>query len=249
MARQSWHADRYSEHAAFVADLGSPLIALLAPLPGERILDLGCGDGTLMKKLAQCGASVLGIDSSPSMVAAAREKGLNAVLANGEHLTFCEEFDAAFSNAALHWMTDPQATVKGVHAALKPHGRFVGEFGGYGNIQCLIDAMGDTFAKHPEFGEFSVPWYFPTDGEYADILAANGFRVNSIDLIPRPTPLKSGVRQWLQVFANYLIARMDSDRAEDFLTSVEDRVKPSLFSESQGWVADYVRLRFSASKV
>lgn len=248
MTNQSWHATQYSEHASFVADLGSSVVTLLNPLPGECILDLGCGDGTLTEKLKKLGASVFGIDSSQSMIDAAKEKGLDGSVMNGEHLAFHEEFDAVFSNAALHWMTDYQSVVKGVYEALKPNGRFVGEFGGHGNIQCIINAMREIFTENPRFGEFSIPWYFPTDREYANVLTANGFRINSIGLIPRPTPLKSGVREWLKIFANYLISELDNDEAEDFLVSVEDRVKANLFSESHGWTADYVRLRFSASK-
>lgn len=248
MTNQSWHATQYSQHASFVAELGSSVVTLLNPSPGERILDLGCGDGTLTEKLKNLGASVFGIDSSQTMIDAAKEKGLDAAVMNGEHLTFHEEFDAVFSNAALHWMTDYQSVVKGVYAALKPHGRFIGEFGGHGNIQCLINAMREIFTENPGLGEFYIPWYFPTDRDYATLLTENGFRINSIGLIPRPTPLPSGVREWLKIFANYLISELDNDEVENFLVSVEDRVKPNLFSEHRGWVVDYVRLRFSASK-
>jgi 2-isopropylmalate synthase len=182
------------------------------------------------------------------MVAAAREKGIAAQVMCGEALSFQTEFDAVFSNAALHWMPDFRAVIQGVYAALKPGGRFVGEFGGAGNIQQLIEAMSIAFAKFPELGEFSTPWYFPTDQAYASALEDQGFQVMRIQLIPRPTPLKTGVREWLKIFADYLLNSMKAETAELFLDEVERQAKPQLFSQDQGWVADYVRLRFVALK-
>ena len=105
MATQSWQATQYTQHASFVAELGSPVVSLLKPIPDESILDLGCGDGVLTEKIAQVGADVLGIDSSHSMVDAARKRGLITQVMSGEQLPFVREFDAVFSNAALHWMT------------------------------------------------------------------------------------------------------------------------------------------------
>jgi len=248
MNEQSWRAEQYADHAPYVSDLGTPVVSLLNPQPGERILDLGCGEGTLANKIQQMGASIVGIDSSPSMVDAARAKGLTAEVTNGERLSFDGEFDAVFSNAALHWMTNPASVIRGVHQALKSQGRFVGEFGGHGNIHCLIEGMRAAYADHPELGTFTIPWYFPTAREYSKALETNGFRVNSIRLIPRPTPLKTGVREWLKLFADYAIRTMSQSQAENFLDTVEDKLRPQLFSEEAGWVADYVRLRFSASK-
>jgi trans-aconitate methyltransferase len=121
---QEWKADRYAEHAPFVPVFGLPVIELLNPQPGERILDVGCGDGALSQKLRQAGAMVVGVDGSPDMVAAARLRGIDAHLADAFALTFEAEFDAAFSNAALHWMKrDPDSVIKGVRRSLKPGGR------------------------------------------------------------------------------------------------------------------------------
>jgi 2-isopropylmalate synthase len=245
---QSWCAHQYSDHAAFVSELAAPVLDLLNPQPGEHILDLGCGNGTLAANIQRAGATVVGVDASPSMVAAARENGIDAQVMSGEALTFQNEFDAVFSNAALHWMPEFKTVIQGVYAALKHGGRFVGEFGGAGNIQHLIEAMSAAFAKFPELGEFSTPWYFPTDQAYARALEDQGFQVPVIQLIPRPTPLKTGVREWLKIFADYLLYSMDAETAELFLDQVEQQAKPRLFSPEQGWVADYVRLRFVALK-
>src|SRR6185436_2284995 len=101
---QTWHPETYARHARFVSDLGSPVVELLAPQPGERILDLGCGDGALTKKLVALGCEVVAVDSSAPQIEAARKLGLNAQVMDAEALPFSDEFDAVFSNAVLHWI-------------------------------------------------------------------------------------------------------------------------------------------------
>ena len=106
MQRQTWQPSQYNENASFVSRLGSPVVDLLQPRPGERILDVGCGDGTLASKIESVGAKVIGVDSSREMVAAAQARGIEARVMSGDALMFCSEFDAVFTNAALHWMQD-----------------------------------------------------------------------------------------------------------------------------------------------
>ena len=137
-ATQRWAAGDYVRNFSFVPDLGLPVLDLLAPRAGERILDLGCGDGALTEKLAAGGASVVGVDASPEMIALAVGRGLDARVVAGEDLTFDVEFDAVFSNAALHWMLKPRVVAANVLLALKPGGRFVGEFGGFGPAESGI---------------------------------------------------------------------------------------------------------------
>jgi len=127
IAKQHWSAKRYARTAHFVPALGAPVLELLAPRPGERILDLGCGDGVLTEKIVAAGATVVAVDAGTDMVAAARARDLDARVMDGQKLTFEAEFDAVFSNAALHWMRDQEAVLAGVHRALKPAGRFVAE--------------------------------------------------------------------------------------------------------------------------
>jgi 2-polyprenyl-3-methyl-5-hydroxy-6-metoxy-1,4-benzoquinol methylase len=101
IAQQDWQAERYAATAPFVPALGLPVVELLAPRPGERILDLGCGDGVLSEKIAAAGAVVVAVDAAPDLIAAARARGLDARLVDGQQLPFAGEFDAVFSNAAL----------------------------------------------------------------------------------------------------------------------------------------------------
>uniref|UniRef100_UPI003BB69CCB class I SAM-dependent methyltransferase n=1 Tax=Endozoicomonas sp. ALE010 TaxID=3403081 RepID=UPI003BB69CCB len=245
---QKWNSKKYSKDASFVSELGFPVVDLLAPKNGEIILDLGCGDGTLAKKLESFGCEVIGVDFSESMVSSAKEKGIEAYCLSGEKLKFREHFDAVFSNAALHWMTDYDSVLNGVFSALKSNGRFIGEFGGIGNIKTITDAIDYVFKSNPKLGCYQSPWFFPSDKQYQKILERNGFIVDSIELIERPTPLVSGIREWLDIFAEHTTSSMSTSSKNEFLNQIEALVKPKLYTKENGWVADYVRLRFSAHK-
>jgi trans-aconitate methyltransferase len=239
---QVWNPKRYAQEAGFVSALGLPVVELLAPQPGEKILDLGCGDGTLALKLMEMGCDVVGVDSSSEFVAAAREKGVDAECVDGRKLRFDREFDAVFSNAALHWMTDPEAVVSGVYRALKPSGRFVGEFGGRGNVACIIDALNQTSLEYGVDPEPLNPWYFPSADEYGRLLKEGGFLVRDSTLFPRPTPLSDDLLGWLNTFALSFLAPISADDRPAFLRRVRDRLSRSIQDASGKWTADYVRL-------
>ncbi|HLT01465.1 MAG TPA: methyltransferase domain-containing protein [Geminicoccaceae bacterium] len=244
--RQNWRADQYATHARYVAELGAPLIDLLAPRPGERILDLGCGDGALTERLAALGCSVLGVDSAPEMVAAARRRGLDAYVGDGEDLRFAAEFDAVFSNAALHWMRDADAVLRGVRRALKPGGRFVGEFGGHGNVAAITVALVAVLDRRGLDGRAAIPWYFPSAEAYAARLENHGFAVDRIELIPRPTPLPTDMAGWLETFAGSIFGRLPEEQRGAARDEVLELLRPCLCDEQGRWTADYVRLRFAA---
>lgn len=248
MPEQSWRPNQYNTNASFVSKLGCSVVDLLEPKPGETILDLGCGDGTLAAKIESKGAKVVGVDSSPEMVRAAQARGIEAYVMSGDALTFAGDFDAVFSNAALHWIKDYQRVIGGVNASLRPGGRFVGEFGAYGNIQRLITGMEASFARNSDFGIFKNPWFFPDAATYTDALQSAGFEIETIATIPRPTPLATGVREWLKIFADHVISGFTDEQCERFLNEVEEEVRPYLYTSQEGWVADYVRLRFAAIK-
>jgi trans-aconitate methyltransferase len=146
-AEQHWSARRYAETAHFVPELGAPVLDLLAPRARERVLDLGCGDGVLTERIVASGAAVVAVDAAPDMVAAARARGIDARVMRGQDLTFEREFDAVFSNAALHWMRPPEAVLSGVRRALKPGGRFVGEMGGHNNTAAIIVALSAVLSR------------------------------------------------------------------------------------------------------
>src|ERR1700730_5840261 len=172
MSKQHWSAERYAATAHFVPTLGTPVVELLDPQPGEHILDLGCGDGVLTEKIAAAGATVVAVDAAPDMVAAAKARGLDAHVVPGQLLAFEREFDAVFSNAALHWMHPPEAVLAGVARALKPGGRFVAEMGGHNNTAALLTAFRAVLGRRGIEMLDLMPWYFPSAAAYRAKLEA-----------------------------------------------------------------------------
>ncbi|MEO5741293.1 MAG: methyltransferase domain-containing protein [Vicinamibacterales bacterium] len=240
-----WTSDTYRANAAYVPALGAAVVELLDPKAGERILDVGCGEGSLTEKIAAAGAIVVGIDASEAMIAAAKTRGLDARMVDAERLPFEREFDAVFSNAALHWVRDHDAMLAGVHRALKPGGRFAAEFGGQGNIAAIQVAIRSVLAQHG--WETDIDRYYATPAEYAPRLQTHGFTVKQIDLIPRPTPLPTGMRGWLETFERATLDRIPEGQRDSFIAEVLDLLREEVCDSSGNWTAHYVRLRFLAT--
>lgn len=245
---QTWQADRYRDRAGYVAAEGAGVVDLLAPQAGERVLDVGCGDGTLTKSIADTGAHVSGIDQSENQIAAAQALGVDARVADILNFDEVEAYDAVFSSAVLHWVKDAETAAANIYRALKPGGRFVGEFGGAGNVQRVSDSILLALGERGIDGMSVWPWYFPTDAAYRTVLEDCGFTVESIELFERPTPLPGGVGEWAEILAQPFLGLVDDDARPELLSAIERHAKRWLFDEEKGWHADYVRLRFAATK-
>jgi len=242
---QHWNAHDYAIDAGFVPVLGGAVARLLDPQRGERILDLGCGDGVLSFDLALSGATLTGVDSSPELIGGARARGIDARLMDAHAMTFDRCFDAVFSNAALHWMREPDRVIDGVRRALRGGGRFVAEMGGHGNVATVTSALQAALCSNghavPAF-----PWYFPTADAYADRLRAHGFQVRYIECLPRPTVLPTGMHGWLRTFASPFLAGLDAGQRQRVIDDTVALLAPTQRDAHGQWTADYVRLRFDA---
>jgi len=245
---QTWDPERYARNARYVADLATPALELLAPRRGERILDLGCGDGALTEKLAAAGCRVVAVDASAEQVAAARRRGLDARVMDGQRLAFEGEFDAVFSNWALHWMRDADAVIAGVWRALRPGGRFVAELGGAGCIATVVGALDGALARRGLDGARLNPFYFPAPDDYAGRLAARGFRIGFIVETPRPTLLPDDIAGWMETFFESFTAVLPPPERAAFVREVVEALRPTLCDGAGAWTADYVLLRFAARK-
>jgi trans-aconitate methyltransferase len=252
---QKWDPDLYGARASFVHRVASDLVDLLAPQPGERVLDVGCGTGELTSAIADAGASVVGLDASAEMIEAARrrspsspERRLTFVVGDGESLAYDAEFDAVFSNAALHWMPRADLVAKGMARALGPGGRLVAEFGGKGCIATIHSAVDATLRRLGEEPQTWLRWYFPDVAEYVAVLAAAGFDISLAHRFDRPTPLEGddALVDWMRLFLAPLAAHLGT-RWTAFAREVESACAPALRREG-GWVLDYVRLRVVARR-
>ncbi len=246
-----WDSELYDRKHAFVWKYGESLLDLLAPNPGERVLDLGCGTGHLTAKIAAVGATALGLDSSPAMIEQARQTypQLHFELADARSFTVSEPCDAVFSNAVLHWIKEPAQVIAAVHRALRPGGRFVAEFGGRGNVRTISAALQEA-TQHLLGEPAEHPWYYPGIAEYATLLERGGLEVTYAVLFDRPTPLEgeAGMRHWVEMFGKHFLGRVPAGRRDDFLRQVEERTRPTLYRDGQ-WYADYRRLRVVARKL
>jgi trans-aconitate methyltransferase len=244
-----WDPTLYDEKHSYVTKAGEEVIRLLAPRAGERILDLGCGTGHLTAKIAESGATVVGIDPSPRMLERARHlyPALRFELAAAEDFADPEPFDAVFSNAAIHWSKQQERLITGVYRSLKPGGRFVAEFGGRGSLDALQTAIERIHLDHTG-RPFASPWYFPGIGEYAGLLDRCGFETGYARLSDRPATFEGAerLRDWLQQYLPGLLNEL-GERKERFLVGVEDQLRPAWFRNGV-WTLDVRRLQIMARR-
>ncbi len=248
-----WNAELYDDKHSFVFEYGGNVLELLEVKRGERVLDLGCGTGHLTQQIHERGGVVTGIDSSPDMIWRAKETyhDVDFEVADGTDFHFDKPFDAVFSNATLHWILDAGAVIKCVYDSLKPGGRFVAEMGGKDNVKHLIAATAVILKNHGiELPASANPWYFPSLGEYAGKLEAQGFRVTFAAHFDRPTLLqdgRQGVGKWLKMFGSSFFEGLAQDKQEQILNEITDLLEAD-YNKDGKWYADYKRLRFIAVK-
>jgi SAM-dependent methyltransferase len=237
-----WDAADYARVGAFVPELGAAALDLLDPQFGERIVDVGCGDGTLTHKIIERGATVVGVDNSPELAAVARAVGLDVRIGDAAEMAFDAEFDAAFSNAALHWMPEKARVAAAIFRALKPGGRFAGEMGGEGNLARMREALDAELVIRGYVPPVAAGNWYPSAEEFAAIYETVGFEQIDARLIERPTPLPYGVASWVTTFRKGWLDRARVPEQER--TEIADAVAASVDSDT----ADYVRLRFIMRK-
>ena len=237
-----WNAADYATVGGFVAELGGAALDLLDPQHGERILDVGCGDGALALKIIDRGAEVIGVDNSAELIEAARAAGVYAELVDVADMTFEKAFDAAFSNAALHWMLDKERVASAIFDALRLGGRFAGEMGGEGNLKRLREALDAELIIRGYVPPVESSNWYPSVDEFAAIYEAVGFTQIDARLIERPTELEHGIGSWVTTFRKGWLDRAGVPEAER--AEVGDAVAASFDSN----IADYVRLRFLMRK-
>lgn len=248
--RDRWDSALYDDRHSFVWKKGADLVDLLDPKPGESVLDLGCGTGHLTAQIAERGAKVIGLDSSASMIAQARQNypRLKFVLNDAKAFQFEEQFDAVFSNAVLHWIPDAGQVIDCVARALKPDGRFVLEMGAKGNVQRIHSTI-ETVLRETGH-EPRNPWYYPSAAAYSTLLEARGFEISALWTFERWTKLdhpERGLREWIEMFCGIVFEPVPPQQRSKLMDEIQSRLRPELFRDNAWW-ADYRRLRVIARK-
>lgn len=248
-----WNSSLYDKKHDFVFKYGEDLVELLAPKPGERILDLGCGTGYLTNMIAEAGAEVTGIDNSPEMISKAMGEypNLDFRVLSATDFDFENLCDAIFSNAVLHWVLDKESAINCISKSLKSGGRFVAEFGGKNNVKNIVDALRDVLIKnnYPEKAKLEN-WYFPSLVEYATLVEKHGLTVNYATYYNRETELKdneNGIKDWIMMFGKSFLDGIDKNDVNRILDEVQENLRITNFRNNK-WYADYKRLRIVATK-
>ena len=247
-----WDAKGYAADFGFVPAYGTAVADLLDAPAGSRVLDLGCGNGSLTAELASREYDVVGLDASEAMLDLARSAHPDLRFIRGDATSFEleEPVDAVFSNAVLHWIDaerQPEALAH-VAEALKPGGQFVFEMGGFGCAGTIHAALARAFERRGM--AYKLPFFFPTVGEYAPLVEAAGMRVVLATLFDRPTPLKGedGLADWIRMFDKKPFEGLDAGEANEIIAEAVAELEPALRRPDGVWTADYVRLRMRAVK-
>lgn len=247
-----WNATLYNEKHSFVSKYGEDVLSWLAPQKGERVLDVGCGTGTLTEKISESGAVVTGIDASPEMIAKAKQAYPNIQFFVKDATNFCfdENFDAAFSNATFHWIKNQQQLLQSIYNNLKQGGRLVYEMGAKHNIESIHNAVKkilieEGFEKNTKI-EVN---YFSSAGEHAMMLEKIGFTISNIIQFERSTELvgEDGMKNWIVQFAQAYFQNIPQEKANTIIDKAVAILKDTNY-ENGKWYADYIRLKVKAIK-
>lgn len=245
-----WDADRYDADFGFVTAYGAGLLDLLDVAAPARVVDVGCGSGEHAGLLSGRGFEVTGVDADAAMLRRAQERypDVRFLAADVQTLDLGETFDAAISNAALHWMTDQAGALQSIRRHLVAGAPFVAEMGGRGNV-AIVDSALEQATTQLGLRVPAIRKFFPSLAEQAVLLEAAGFTVDMMWAFPRPTRLEAGQKpsDWTQLFrADVWAAVPVGDRPR--LAATVDANCEALHDE-QGWWIDYHRLRFCCHAV
>jgi trans-aconitate 2-methyltransferase len=268
MSMSDWDAAKYHRISDPQLAWGRAVAVRLAPVAGERILDVGCGTGRLTEEIARTpGTSVVGLDRSVAMLRQAAHRGQTPsgggqsydsdsyrratyVLGDGADLPFVCAFDAIFSAATFHWIPDHDRVFRSLHVALKRGGRVVAQCGGANNLDRLHDRARALMASH-EYGRYFANWVSPNHFENVpdteDRLARAGFEDIQVSLVA--SPVRFDRRDQYTEFVAAVCLRHHLDRLPAGSREVfMQRVTDLALQDDPPLTLDYWRLNIWARK-
>jgi len=259
-----WSAADYASNSSVQQTWARELIARLELRGDERILDVGCGDGKVTAEIAKAVSkgSAVGIDASPQMIEfataafpAGKNPNLEFYVMDARHIAFQRKFDLVFSNAALHWVDDHPAFLRGAASVLRPGGRLMVSCGGKGNAHDVFLALRPEMrAKRWRefFRKMEAPYFFHSPEEYKKWLPRFGFKTRSVKLAPKDATYEGGegFAGWLRTTWMPYTHRVPEDLREQFIAGVVERYAAKHPIDAKGLVhVRMVRLEIDAVKV
>jgi len=177
-----WDAMLYDEQNGLREAAGIKLIKMAGIGPDDKVLDIGCGTGTLTARIARLAqkGKVVGLDPSVEMLDVARAKAapfgnVSLVRGRAEEMGFTSEFSLAYSSNALQWVLDQDRAVRNIYSALEPGGRLAVQLPSSEFSHVLIDCIRQGMGAIERLEEFYLPWYLPERREYEELLSGAGF--------------------------------------------------------------------------
>ncbi len=263
MSTYKWNAEDYSKNSNAQQKWARELIEKLEIKGNETLLDIGCGDGKVTAEIANflSDGQVIGIDNSDEMLSLATKKFQDDNHSNlifqkmdASNITFNQEFDIIFSNAALHWVTNHQPVVQGIYDALKPSGKVLVQMGGKGNVAQVRESVEETINEGQwieYFKDFSFPYGFYSPQEYEPWLIKAGFKVEYVSLIPKDMVHESleKFRGWFRTTWLPYINRVPSGKREEFIEKIiENHIENNPPNHEGKIINKMQRLEFQACK-
>lgn len=240
-----WNSKLYDSKHDFVAEYGKGLLEFIPNDKNQKILDLGCGTGTLTKEIANSCQYVLGIDGSKEMIEQAKitYPELEFEVGDALKMSYEGQWDVVFSNAVFHWILDHDQLLSNIKSSLRGSGQLICEFGGYGNIGTIENGFKNVLNSIGY--DYTSKFNFSTTEKFALLLEKNDFIADELYIYDRPTVLKDGEKglyNWAKQFFASDLANFDKNEQEKILLELEKQVRNELWDGSN-WIADYKRLR------
>jgi SAM-dependent methyltransferase len=248
IVNDNWDVSNYQEILKSTPKNGELLLKFLNPQLGEKILDVGCGEGSLTKKIQAHACDVVGIDSSYNMIECAKVNGINAQFLDIRVIQFEEKFDAVFSNATLHWIKEYDVVIANIARALKKGGRFIADFGCSGNTRIIESAIIQSIQNAGYAGQFTNPWHFHSPLDIKSALEHHGLKAENLLNIKQLTIIPNGMRHFLITFAGQFLTSIPQEKHGTILNEAENLMYPYLCNNGT-WYADYSRLWVKAFKI
>jgi trans-aconitate 2-methyltransferase len=259
-----WNAADYAANSGVQQTWARELIARLNLRGDEHILDVGCGDGKVTAEIARAlpRGSVTGADASPQMIGFAKKTfpaekfpNLRFRVMDARKIKFGCQFDFFFSNAALHWVDDHQAILRGAASVLKPGGRLVVSCGGKGNAHDVFLVLRPEMRMkrwREFFRRMPKPYFFYAPDDYKKWLPKFGFQINRLELVPKDATYAGaeGFATWLRTTWIPYVQRVPENLREEFIAAVTARYLAKHPPDKSGQVhVRMVRLEIDAVKM